>query len=136
MSVRPATLDEVPWRWWAIAAGGAVGTAARAGLLWAWPASDGPWPATLFAENAVGAFALGVLLGWLGRRGGIAGWHGLFFGTGVLGSFTTFSTLTAEVVRVAADRPAWAAAVAVASVAVGLAAAAAGMALGRVGRRG
>jgi fluoride exporter len=118
---------------WAIAAGGAVGTAARAALLWAWPASAAAWPA-LFAANVVGALALGALLGGLGRREGPGWWRSPFFATGVLGSFTTFSTLTADALRVGADRPLWAAASALATVAFGLAAALLGGALVRGGR--
>ena len=133
MATRPPSFQRTPLDVWAIAAGGAVGTAARAALLWAWPASGAAWPA-LFAVNVVGAFALGALLGGLGRREGTDWWRSPFFATGVLGSFTTFSTLTADALRAGADRPLWAAVYALASVAIGLAAALLGGALARRGR--
>jgi len=125
------TVTHAPARWWAIAAGGAVGTAARAGSLWAWPTMEGAWPATPFAENVAGAFALGALLGWLGRGAGPAWWRSPFFTTGVLGSFTTFSALAVDVAQLGAARPWWALAYAAASVLVGVAAALAGWAIGR-----
>jgi fluoride exporter len=131
MAAPPLTVGHAPAQWWAIAAGGAVGTAARAGLLWVWPAAHGDWPTTVFVENVAGAFLLGALLGWLGRREGAARWRSPFFGSGALGSFTTFSTLAVDVATLGADRPWWGAAYALASVAAGLGAALAGWSIGR-----
>jgi fluoride exporter len=125
------TVTHAPARWWAIAAGGAVGTAARAGLLWAWPAGEGGWPATLWIENVVGALLLGLLLGRLARVGGRSPWRSPFFSTGALGSFTTYSTLVAAVADLGGHAPLLAAGFAAASVVGGLAAAAVGWALGR-----
>jgi fluoride exporter len=129
------TVSHAPARWWAIAAGGAVGTAARAGLLWAWPAAEGGLPTTLLIENVVGAFGLGALLGYLARVEGRTPWRSAFFSTGALGSFTTFSTLVAAVAQLGAAQPWWAAGYAAASVVGGLMAAALGWAWGR-GRGG
>lgn len=123
-------------RWWAIAAGGALGTAARAGLLWAWPTRADAFPATVFAENVAGAFALGLLLGWLGRRERPSWWASPFFTVGVLGSFTTYSTLVLDVASLRGSLPWLAGGYALASVAAGVAAAAVGWAWGRGGRDG
>jgi fluoride exporter len=134
--VRPSlpTVGHAPARWWAIAAGGAVGTAARVGLLWAWPAAEGDWPTTLWFENVVGAFGLGLLLGWLARVEGRTWWRSPFFSTGVLGSFTTYATLVAAVTDLGGSAPSLAVAYSAATVIGGLAAAALGWTLGR-GRR-
>ncbi len=121
-------------RWWAIAAGGALGTAARAGLSWAWPTRVDAFPATVFAENVAGAFALGLLLGWLGRRARLGWWASPFLTVGVLGSFTTFSTLVLDAAVLGEARPWLAGSYALASVIAGAAAAAAGWAWGRGGR--
>lgn len=73
--------------------GGALGTAAREGLSLAWP--DSGFPATIFAVNVTGAFALGLLLELLVRHGPDAGRRRvarLLLGTGFLGGYTTYST--------------------------------------------
>lgn len=131
MGAPRVTVTFEPTDWWAIAAGGAVGTAARAALTWASPAEAGAWPVTVFAENVTGAFALGLLLGWLGRLEGPSRWRSPFFTTGVLGSFTTFSALAFDVAAWGAAAPCLAGGYAAASVALGLAAAAGGWSLGR-----
>ena len=51
MAASLPTVSHAPARWWGIAAGGAVGTAARAALLWAWPAAEGGLPTILLVEN-------------------------------------------------------------------------------------
>lgn len=84
------------WRLVALVAlGGAIGTAVRALLATAFPAHDGiSW--TILGINVVGAFCLGFLLDALVRRGPDVGRRRavrLFVGTGVLGGFTTYSTL-------------------------------------------
>lgn len=80
---------------WLIGAGGACGAVARAGfcgLLATWGLPD---LLTTQAVNATGAFALGLLLAWLETTGPRPGWRA-FLAVGVLGSFTTFSTLVAD----------------------------------------
>ena len=57
-----------------------------------------PW-GTL-AVNVVGGFAMGVLAGWLALKAGQA-WTPsvrLFFATGILGGFTTFSAFSLDAV--------------------------------------
>lgn len=78
--------------------GGTAGVAAREALTLLWPPAGGvPW-ATLVI-NVIGAFLLGVLLEALTRHGFDREcrhvWR-LVFGTGVLGSFTTYSALAVD----------------------------------------
>ena len=76
-----------------VAAGGCTGTLVRAALERAWPASPGHLPVTTLALNVVGALALGLLLGALGKgRPRLR----LALGTGVLGGLTTHSTFILE----------------------------------------
>lgn len=87
------------WRYIGLVAlGGAIGTAGREGLTLAVP-NIGAYPSTIFAVNIVGAFLLGVLLDALVRRGPDAGGRRairLLLGTGVMGGFTTYSTLATD----------------------------------------
>jgi CrcB protein len=80
-----------------VAVGGAVGTAARALITAAIPAGAFSWP--ILAINLVGAFCLGLLLDVLAHRGPDEGRRRtarLLLGTGVLGGFTTYSTLAVD----------------------------------------
>ena len=87
------------WRYLGlVAGGGTVGTALREALSIIVPAVDGV-SVIILAINVVGAFALGVLLEALVRRGTDDGWRRtlrLLLGTGVLGGFTTYSALAAD----------------------------------------
>lgn len=79
-------------------AGGVLGTAARAAVALVVPQPAGV-PLPTLTVNVVGAFLLGVLLEVLARRGPDAGVRRavrLTVGTGFLGGFTTYSSLTAE----------------------------------------
>ena len=93
---RPVHLQ---WRYLGlVAGGGTVGTALREALSIIVPAVDGV-SVIVLAINVVGAFALGVLLEALVRRGTDEGWRRtlrLLLGTGVLGGFTTYSALAAD----------------------------------------
>lgn len=112
-----------------VAVGGAIGTGVRAVLAGAFPAVDGiSW--TILAINVVGAFCLGLLLESLAQRGPDEGRRRsvrLFVGTGVLGGFTTYSTLADDTARLL-DAGRWGAGAgyALLSVVLGLVAAAAG----------
>ena len=117
--------------WIAVAAGGALGTGARAALLWAWPPVAGDLPWTTLAVNLGGALALGVLLGALAGGPARTPWRSPFFGTGLLGSFTTFSALAVDLVDLARTRPDVALAYAALSLAGGVALASLGWRLGR-----
>jgi CrcB protein len=87
-----------------VAAGGAVGTLARYGVNQVVPRGDGvPWPT--LAENLLGAFLLGLLLESLVRAGAEDRRRRvvrLGAGTGVLGGFTTWSSLAFEVQQLGA----------------------------------
>jgi fluoride exporter len=120
---------------WAVAvvvAGGAVGTAARYGLGQRFPVEPGSFPTTTLVENVLGAALLGLLLTALMELGTQRRWIRPLLATGVLGSFTTFSTFATEAVLLVRDDQATVAASYVAlTLALGIAAAAAGVTTGR-----
>jgi CrcB protein len=111
-----------------VVAGGALGTAARAGITLT--LGDGLGPALVPLVNVGGAFLLGVAVGLLSR--GVPSPRRRaaqqFAGAGVLGGFTTYSALAVESADPA--QLAWG----VATVVVGTAAAWGGLVLAR--RRG
>jgi CrcB protein len=80
-----------------VALGGGVGAAARYGASLLWPARAGGLPWTTFGVNLVGCAVIGVFMVvitdvWAAHR-----LVRPFFGTGVLGGFTTFSTYTVDI---------------------------------------
>lgn len=123
----PAPLRPTAAQLGLVVLGGAIGTAARAGLL----LIDAPgWSVVAVpAINVVGAFLLGVLTGVLARRPASPRARAArqLIGTGVLGGFTTYSTFAVQAVDGAAVLTT------VVTVLLGVAAAAGGLALG--GRR-
>jgi CrcB protein len=128
-SARPAHLQ--PALVALVALGGVVGTAARYGLASAWPTADGGPVATLTA-NLLGAFLLGALLEALAGRAETARGRllRLAVGTGVLGGFTTFSSLAIEIERFAVrGEAATGVAYGLVSVALGVTCALAGVAV-------
>lgn len=124
----PVSGPDVSWRLaGAVAAGGALGAAARylAGL--AWPAAPHGFPVATFAVNVSGCLAIGVLLGV--HRGPAAR---AFLGTGVLGGFTTYSAYAVETTALwDAGRPATAVGYAAATLVCALAATRLGILLAR-----
>ena len=86
-----------------VAAGGAAGACARYGLSRAFPVGAGHFPTTTLAINLSGAFLLGLLLEALARRGSAEHWLRVLIGIGVLGAFTTFSTLADETAQLLHD---------------------------------
>lgn len=81
-------------------AGGAAGCGLRA-LVGLWLPADGGLPAGTLAVNLAGAFLLGLLLQGLLLHGDDSGRRRrlrLVLGTGVLGGFTTYSSLAVETV--------------------------------------
>lgn len=120
----------------AVFLGGAAGTAARYGLDLALPRADTSWPLSTTLANLLGAALLGVLTGWLSAPSG-PGHEQLrrFLGIGVLGAFTTYSSLAGQTVTLLrADRFALAGAYAGTTLVAGLACAAAGLAVGTAWR--
>ncbi|MEU9369611.1 fluoride efflux transporter CrcB [Streptomyces avermitilis] len=80
-----------------VALGGGIGGAARYAAALLWPAQPGGFPWTTFWVNVVGCAVIGVFMVvitdvWAARR-----LVRPFFGTGVLGGFTTFSTYAVDV---------------------------------------
>lgn len=112
----------------AVAAGGAVGAVLRYAVGQLAPTPPDGFPVTTLAINIAGAFALGLLVELLVVRGTPTHWARPLLGTGLLGGFTTFSTMTVELARLAdAGRLTAASAYLFASVVGGVAAAWAGI---------
>jgi len=81
--------------------GGAIGSGARHWTGRWMLARLGPdFPYGTLTVNLVGGFAMGVLTGLLARVGGNEPWR-LLLGVGVLGGYTTFSSLSLDVVTLA-----------------------------------
>ncbi|MCQ8189832.1 fluoride efflux transporter CrcB [Streptomyces rugosispiralis] len=86
-----------------VAVGGALGATARYGASLLWPTPTGAFPWTTLLVNALGCAIIGVFLVLITDM-----WtaHRLvrpFFGTGVLGGFTTFSTYAVDFTRLVQD---------------------------------
>jgi CrcB protein len=116
--------------WVAFLVAAAVGAPARYLLDgWVQDRTEGAFPWGTFAVNTTGCMALGVVTG-LGLYHDLGSSYRTVLGTGALGAYTTFSTLTYETVRLA-EEGALDEAIrnAAASFLVGLAAAGAGLAL-------
>ncbi|WP_405523342.1 fluoride efflux transporter CrcB [Streptomyces canus] len=80
-----------------VAIGGALGAAARYALSLQWPTPPGGFPWATFWANVVGCAVIGVFMVvitdvWAAHR-----LVRPFFGTGVLGGFTTFSTYAVDI---------------------------------------
>ncbi len=87
----------------AVAAGGALGAAARYGAGLVWPTAATAFPWTTFTVNVLGCLVIGCLLAAVTE---IRSAHRLlrpFLGTGVLGGFTTFSTYCVDAERLTGD---------------------------------
>lgn len=87
-----------------VAVGGAVGATARYGASLLWPTATGAFPWTTMTVNAVGCAVIGVFMVvitdvWAAHR-----LVRPFFGTGVLGGFTTFSTYAVDIQRLVDGR--------------------------------
>lgn len=90
----------------AVALGGIIGTGLRYGADRVFVTGAGSFPLTTLVVNVTGAFVLGVLLEWLALSGPDEGWRQrirLSVGTGVLGSYTTYSSFAVETVELLRD---------------------------------
>ncbi|MGW5354538.1 FluC/FEX family fluoride channel [Streptomyces sp. NPDC004031] len=79
-----------------VAAGGAAGACARYGAALLWPQRAGTFPWTTFGVNVTGCAVIGAFMVVITE---VWAAHRLvrpFFGTGVLGGYTTFSTYAVE----------------------------------------
>lgn len=115
----------------AVAVGALVGTTLRYLLGLAVPTAPGGWPIATFTVNVIGAFVLAGLLELLASAGPDEGRRRtlrLALGTGLLGSFTTYSALALDTVHLLEAGRVWAASgYAIGSVVMGLLAAACGL---------
>ncbi len=125
----------VGWREFvAVAMGAVLGTGARLTLDAVIPHSDTSFPWSTLLINVVGSFALGALVSTLWRWRDLPNWLRAGLGTGLIGSFTTFSAVIVSLIAEGAHGE-WMLALAylVGTLLLGFAAAVAGIALG--GRR-
>ncbi|MGW5474557.1 fluoride efflux transporter CrcB [Streptomyces chartreusis] len=86
-----------------VAAGGALGATARYALAQWWPVQPGGFPWATFWTNVIGCAVIGVFMVIITE---VSSAHRLvrpFFGTGVLGGFTTFSTYAVDIQRLVDD---------------------------------
>ena len=89
----------------AIAVAGALGALARYALEgFVSRRAKGAFPWGTFVVNISGAFALGLVFTLATERWGLAPWLRSAITIGFLGAYTTFSTLSFETYRLAADR--------------------------------
>ena len=70
---------------------------------WAAERWGADFPYGTFLINVSGAFAIGLLLSFIGERVGVSPLWRLFFATGFLGGYTTFSSYTWEALALARD---------------------------------
>lgn len=116
----------------AISVGGVVGAEARHALTVGFPDAAGAFPATTFVVNAVGSFAIGVLMVLVLRHAKDLPLLRPFAAVGVLGGFTTFSAYAVGAQRLLAGGHPWTAlAYLVLTPAVSVGAAAVGVRAGR-----
>lgn len=107
-----------------IAAGGALGSLARYGLSLAVPHAAGEVPVATLLANVAGCLLIGVLMATITESSRPHRLLRPFFGIGLLGGFTTFSTYAVEVLQ---SEPVLAVLYAAATVLLALAATAAGL---------
>lgn len=92
--------------WVAVAAGSALGGLARFLLSRAWPTAPGALPLATMGVNVAGCFLIGVLSVLLGRSAQgafvVESWR-VFWLTGVLGGFTTWSAFALESVLLTSE---------------------------------
>lgn len=86
-----------------IAAGGALGAIMRYGMMCGMTRLAGfSFPYGTLVVNVIGSLAMGLLIGALAKHSSLLGLDNskahLFLAVGVLGSFTTFSTFSLDVV--------------------------------------
>jgi fluoride exporter len=86
----------------AISAGGVLGALARFGLSTAWAHDPAGFPWATWTINVSGSFLIGVLMVLISRFWPSRRLIRPFFGVGILGGYTTFSTSVVDVQQVAA----------------------------------
>jgi CrcB protein len=84
-----------------ISAGGVLGALARYGLGVAWPHSPTGFPWATWTINVSGCFLIGILMTLIARHWPRQRFIRPFFGVGILGGYTTFSTSVVDVQQAA-----------------------------------
>jgi CrcB protein len=102
-----------------IAAGGAIGAAARYLVGLGWPTPPGGFPASTLAINVVGCGLIGILMVLVTDVFTRQRLVRPFLGTGVLGGFTTFSTYAVDIQQLVTGRHAGTALLYLAATVVG-----------------
>ncbi|MCY0962005.1 fluoride efflux transporter FluC [Streptomyces sp. H27-H5] len=80
-----------------VALGGAAGASARYGASLIWPTAPGGFPWTTLGVNTAGCAVIGVFMVVITQLWSAHRLVRPFFGTGVLGGFTTFSTYAVDI---------------------------------------
>ena len=86
-----------------VALGGATGASARYGAGLLWPTAAGGFPWTTLVVNAIGCAVIGVFMVVISEAWAAHRLVRPFFGTGVLGGFTTFSTYAVDIERLVSE---------------------------------
>jgi CrcB protein len=85
----------------AVSAGGVLGAVSRYGIGVAWPHDPRGFPWATWAVNVSGCLLIGVLTVLIARLAPDRTLLRPFWGVGVLGGYTTFSTASVDVLRAA-----------------------------------
>ncbi|MGW4729479.1 fluoride efflux transporter CrcB [Streptomyces shenzhenensis] len=86
-----------------VAVGGGIGAAARYGAALLWPAAPNAFPWTVLWVNTAGCAVIGAFMVLISEAGAVHRLVRPFFGTGVLGGFTTFSTYAVDIQRLVTE---------------------------------
>jgi len=79
--------------------GAGIGGSIRHGMnIWVAHFLGTHFPWHTFVINILGSLVMGLVAGWFAGRGGQLGHIPLFFTTGILGGFTTFSAFSLDAV--------------------------------------
>lgn len=86
-----------------VALGGGIGAAARYGAALLWPTAPDAFPWTILWVNTAGCAVIGAFMAIISEARAVHRLVRPFFGTGVLGGFTTFSTYAVDIQRLVAE---------------------------------